>query len=534
MRESTMKRMLLWINVVGAMLLASVAFGQERATGYKRPTEAQRTAAYKRDQARNGARVAVAAKAMMAALPTEFDCVKLGWVCAIEDQGNCGSCYGVATADQLQNAFTKAFMQKNDGSFAIRFQFGLDCQNFGGCGGGWGFEVAEYMRDHGFPAEYYVDANGKKVVDYPPYEARSRTCRTAAGAKMWKPSEIGFCAGSSNRAATIAEIKTCLMTYGLVNIAFNANSAYGNAGPNSIVRVTGGANHETTCVGWDDTKNGGKGALKTRGNWGKGLGDGGYVWFTYDSQLEDPFWMSVPPLPPPPPPDPDPPPGNLTITPANVTLGLGGTQQFQITPAGSYVWSASAGTVTSTGMYTAPQANGSYTVSANVPGDPTKYAIAKVTVGAPPIPGVTIIVNKDLPAGTYQLTPVKQTEVETKEPPIEKPMPPPENSGLKEISAQLVTISMRLNVLDKMEDRIAALEKGHAPPVNDQEQLRERLRKEADEYDRQLKENARPQQKTWYDPTAKTNYQEIEYQRNPILPRARRVTMPLLPSRGSR
>lgn len=277
---------------------------KSKGAGYVPPTPQQREKSYAMDRARNGGRVAMAARMLSA--PEKFDCHQMGWVPPVRDQGSCGSCYGVATADQLTCAFIKAGYQKNDDSFEINFQFGLDrCgPDFGGCNGGWGAEVAEWMVANGFPAERYVDASGKTVNDYPAYSARPQSCREKTGAKRWKPSAWGYCSGSSSRPATVEEIKACLMQYGVVNIAFNANNAYANAGSN-VVHITGQANHETTLVGWDDAKNGGKGAWKTRGNWGKGLGDGGYVWMTYNSQIVDPFWMSATPLPPPP--DPPPP-----------------------------------------------------------------------------------------------------------------------------------------------------------------------------------------------------------------------------------
>lgn len=422
--ETWLGRLFILMNAFALMFIAAaLACGQEpRATGYKPPTPQQRTAAYQRDQARNGARVAMLTK--MTAPPAKFDCVEMGWCPPIRDQGNCGSCYGVATADQLTCAFIKAGYQKNDDSFEINFQFGLDrCgPNFGGCNGGWGAEVAEWMIGHGFPAERWVDASGKTINDYPAYSARPSSCRERSGAKRWKPVEMGFCSGSSSRSATVAEIKACLMQYGVINIAFNASSAYGNAGKN-VVRIRGGANHETTLVGWDDSKQ----AWKTRGNWGTGLGDGGYVWMTFDSELVDPFWLVATQLPPPPDPPtpPDPPPGSLVISPGNVTLAPGKTQQFTITPTGTYAWSASGGTVVD-GLYTAPSTVGSYTVSATVPGDPTKYAIAKVTVGTTPTPveGATIILTKPLAPGTYQIVPGGLKEVE--------PMKPPEDEETEE------------------------------------------------------------------------------------------------------
>jgi hypothetical protein len=80
---------------------------------------------------------------------------------------------------------------------------------------------------------------------------------------------------------------------------------------------------------------------------------------------------------------------NVTILPANVSLAAGGTQTFAATVTGSastaVTWSvveAGGGTVTAAGVYTAPQAAGTYHVMAISVADTTKAAQATVTVAA--------------------------------------------------------------------------------------------------------------------------------------------------------
>ncbi len=71
-----------------------------------------------------------------------------------------------------------------------------------------------------------------------------------------------------------------------------------------------------------------------------------------------------------------------TISPTSATLALGATQQF--TSAGATTWTATYGTVTSAGLYTAPAtypASGKDTVQATGPGG---SASATVTLTAPP------------------------------------------------------------------------------------------------------------------------------------------------------
>ncbi len=90
------------------------------------------------------------------------------------------------------------------------------------------------------------------------------------------------------------------------------------------------------------------------------------------------------------------------ISPTSVSLNLGGTQQF--TSAGATTWAAVAGTVTGTGLYTAPSAmtsSGTDTVSAT---GPNGTAQALVTL-IPPAPAITSVSNNgQLPLGLFSAT----------------------------------------------------------------------------------------------------------------------------------
>jgi hypothetical protein len=54
----------------------------------------------------------------------------------------------------------------------------------------------------------------------------------------------------------------------------------------------------------------------------------------------------------------------LTINPPTATLNIGATQQFTATPATGITWSATGGTISNTGLYTAGNTAGTYTVTA--------------------------------------------------------------------------------------------------------------------------------------------------------------------------
>ncbi len=78
----------------------------------------------------------------------------------------------------------------------------------------------------------------------------------------------------------------------------------------------------------------------------------------------------------------------VSISPSSASLTAGGTQQFTATVAGTtntgVTWSASAGTITTSGLYTAPNTAGTYTVTATSAADPTKSASASVSVALSP------------------------------------------------------------------------------------------------------------------------------------------------------
>ena len=95
---------------------------------------------------------------------------------------------------------------------------------------------------------------------------------------------------------------------------------------------------------------------------------------------------------------------SVSISPASVTLSSSGTQQFTATVSGTantaVTWTASAGSVNSNGLYTAPvvQSQTQATVTATSQADSTKSASASVTVN-PQGGGSLQITTSGLPQG---------------------------------------------------------------------------------------------------------------------------------------
>ena len=102
-------------------------------------------------------------------------------------------------------------------------------------------------------------------------------------------------------------------------------------------------------------------------------------------------------------PSPPPPPPTLTqvnVTPATTSLQVGATQQFQATgimsdgttTSPTVNWSATGGTISSSGLFTAGSAPGTYSVTATEPSS-GRVGTASVTITAPPPPPTLTQVN---------------------------------------------------------------------------------------------------------------------------------------------
>jgi hypothetical protein len=76
----------------------------------------------------------------------------------------------------------------------------------------------------------------------------------------------------------------------------------------------------------------------------------------------------------------------VTISPTTASISTGSTQVFTATVSGStnigVMWSATGGTISSAGLYTAPTIAGTYYVTATSQADPSMSAIATITVSS--------------------------------------------------------------------------------------------------------------------------------------------------------
>lgn len=288
-------------------------------------------------KAAHGERIVMMAKNQV--LPSSFDCrdrIPL----PVWDQGPCGSCYLVSTDRTFTCAGLFNGLGKADDSFMLSAQYGMDSpRDFGGCNGGNGTEVADWIVKNGWIAETYIDMQGVVHNDYPPYEAQSGRDRTKAGAKVWaKGWTWGFVSNSGKLSANgkhlaappVDQIKAAIFNYGRLNIAIDAGGEFGN-GTGTITSLGDNIDHEINMSGWDDSDD----TWILENQWSKSWGNGGYRKVTRKAaqHIVDHFFVSAGPLPPPPPPP------VITValpdvaaqvnTPAVFTLGIsGGTEPY--------------------------------------------------------------------------------------------------------------------------------------------------------------------------------------------------------------
>jgi len=117
-------------------------------------------------------------------------------------------------------------------------------------------------------------------------------------------------------------------------------------------------------------------------------------------------------------PDPTSQPVSLTIDPSSASLEAGAAQQFSASITGasntSVKWTATGGTISSTGLYTASATAGNFAVSATSVADSSKTVQAKVTITPPPPPptagatassvtkdGITWTFSQSVPVGQF-------------------------------------------------------------------------------------------------------------------------------------
>src|ERR1700674_3724347 len=161
----------LFFGIVPAADAQKKAWGR----GYKPAPPAVRKALHEAATRRHGNRVAKLPKTTA----ISFDCrTAFGNVLPVNDQGQCGDCFGVSSMDVCSMALIKAGQLPLDPvKGRLSSQYGLDFTVcfVGGCNGGDEAQVIDYLKTTGAPL----------TSDYGPYTASPGTPKDVSGMKFW-------------------------------------------------------------------------------------------------------------------------------------------------------------------------------------------------------------------------------------------------------------------------------------------------------------------------------------------------------------
>ncbi len=239
------------------------------------------------------------------------------------DQGQCGDCFGVSSADGCSSAMVAAGIAPNDGSFRLSSQYGLDSGAFqGGCNGGDEAQVIDFIKQNGFPL----------TSDYGPYTASPQRPKDTTGMKFYKITDWGYCTPSQQEGiASTQDMKNAMVFYKApLSVAFDAGECDNYQWPQTMTGRGQNVDHAVLCVGWDDNHDNGdgsKGAFIGKNQWGQWGGPGCRFWIKYgsDSWGTEAIWMTAngqPPVPPgPQPPVPPVPPGPQPVPTPTIPCG---------------------------------------------------------------------------------------------------------------------------------------------------------------------------------------------------------------------
>lgn len=217
-------------------------------------------------------------------LPSAFDLRTMDGVTSVKDQGACASCWAFATYGSLES-----FLKYRHASHRT-----------------WDFSEADMNQYHGFDYRECEGGNFDMATAYlarwdgpvnssdVPYPYASPAVQEAPGARVRRHVQNVWYLPERTDYTDNAQVKTALMTYGAVSVAFYYAGTYYNE-DTSAYYYNGSKgvnlNHAVTLVGWDDNysktnftagrRPPGNGAFIVKNSWGKEWGKDGYFYLSY-------------------------------------------------------------------------------------------------------------------------------------------------------------------------------------------------------------------------------------------------------------
>jgi len=191
----------------------------------------------------------------VSALPTSFDSRKKGWIPAIRNQGQCGSCWAFSTVATVAASHAK---KKGKSPLVLSEQQLVDCDtSCNGCSGGLASKGLNYAK------------KGLMLLSDYPYKATQGSCRFDASKTKVKVVTIG------GVVTTVSAIKNAVYESGIVTAPIDCNKLYSYG--NGIMDGSGcssSTNHFVNIIGW-----GVSGSTEywiVRNSWGTSWGESGY------------------------------------------------------------------------------------------------------------------------------------------------------------------------------------------------------------------------------------------------------------------
>jgi hypothetical protein len=187
--------------------------------------------------------------------PTSYDSRNYGYVPAIRNQGQCGSCWAFSTVASMSVNYAKKHRVTPP---VLSEQQLVDCSTGDhGCSGGWPTTAANYAK------------KGVMLNSAYSYQARAGSCKYVSSKVKAKVTSTGY------TGTSVSAIKSAVQTYGSLMVALNAKimQQYNNGiitGYNCPTNV----NHAVNIVGWG--KYSSYEYWIVRNSWGTGWGEKGY------------------------------------------------------------------------------------------------------------------------------------------------------------------------------------------------------------------------------------------------------------------
>ncbi|MCM1989942.1 lectin like domain-containing protein [Oceanirhabdus seepicola] len=217
--------------------------------------------------------------------PVKFDLREQGRLTPIKNQGSVGSCWTFATYASLESIF-KTYYGDESFDFSEQHMVNTNGFDYGRDGGGTRMMSTAYLTRGAGPVPENLDpyVNDKYAVDSP---------KISASAVSNQIDKVLFISNKDYNS-----IKESIMLYGAIRTSINWDNIYYNRSTASFYNpIEKSSNHAIAIVGWDDNYskdnfnsiNGSQpkndGAFIVRNSWGRGFGDDGYFYVSYEDLI---------------------------------------------------------------------------------------------------------------------------------------------------------------------------------------------------------------------------------------------------------